>query len=165
MEYNEILNNNQFIEWFNGSKMKNENGIPFVFFHKSRAEQPFDFFRDDTNKNPYNNCKGFYFVRFFDENHFQHFAQGISLYVYLLIKNPYEIKYCRNNKNYIGCDGVIFNLIDINELTVQAIKQKGFDSVIIRNTGVAPDEYIAFYSSQIKSISNTRFTDSENIYE
>lgn len=165
IESKDILNNLNFSKWFENSKTKNEYGVPMIFYHKSRSNEKFEEFRDDINKNPYNDCKGFYFVNHFNSNSFKHFANGVDVFCYLKMTNPLYLYY--KNPDYHGSNEEIYNMLNINNDFVERVKSQGFDSIVISNLGVfnAVDEYIVFDQNQIKHIDNTEFSDSPNIYK
>lgn len=159
----EILNNENFVKWFGNSILKNDNGQPIIFYHKSRSKEVFDSFRDDLNKNCFNNCKGFYFVH---QNHrcaYENFGDGIELYCYLKIENPLYI-YPKSN-HALGSNGVVYEPLDINDDFINTHPE--YDGIIIKNSFVlyGTDEYVVFSNENIKHISCSDFSNNENIYK
>jgi len=152
--------NDNFYKWFDKSKGIDETGKPIIFFHKSRSKEVFtNFSLDKIEKNPYNDCDGFYFVPHYHKHNITYIANGIELYVFLKFLNPLIIH--DNLNNIVDMNGKKYECLDINKKFVSDCKNSGYDAIIIYNH-LYYNQYIVFDNSQIKSIENNGLYQEDN---
>ena len=161
--------NENFWNWFNGSKCVEKDGTPKIVYHGS--ESNFNSFnksllgsatkRNLTDwKGEETDCPSAYLGFFFtDDEDFAREYGGILYECYLKMLNPLIV----DMSDYMANDDVLTQFIK------QAIKEKR-DGVIFKNIREmgrpVANEYVVFEPNQIKEISNHgQWSNSSNIYE
>lgn len=143
--------NANFYKWFGESKIIDTNNQPMIMYHKSRCKELFNEFRlDDIEKNQYNVHYGIYFVNAHYSHNISYIGDGLEYYVFLKIDNPFYI--FDNNGQPYDMLGQTLIFIDVSKDYCENLKSKGYDGIIIKSSHY--DQYIAFNSSQIKSVNN-----------
>jgi hypothetical protein len=145
-----------FKKWFSNSKtIHTDSGTVTVFYHKSRSQKVFDEFKhsgEGVVKNPYNKDHGFYFVDSSQKHHISYIGDGIEIFVYLKMENPFLI-YDYNFGNIIDQDGKKYDALIMSKEFTESILERGFDSIMILSE-VGCNQYVVFNPNQIKSIDN-----------
>ena len=147
---NEFINTgNNFIKWFNGSKMV-RNDKPIVFYNGS--DKKFTEFRYSKISERYkNNILGFYFS---DTRHIAEMYGKNIISCYLSIKNPkkYSDTDFQIHLNYTSSE----DLIKLKEELIA----EGYDGIVY------PSIVVCFFPNKIKSIDNDGSFDinDNNIY-
>jgi len=182
---NLIINKPKFKKWFGDSKVLNETEKPLVVYHGSSSSELnfFDKNRQGSNIGRYS-ITGFYFSDNQD-NATLYAGDKNNVYpVYLSLKNPlivnsnggYEDSFLILNENPTidekDIHGYDFGKPFINHLDDVAIiaKKSKYDGVIVKNIidgFLGGTTYIAFESTQIKSVENigTFAVDDPNIFK
>ena len=143
--------NDNFYKWFGQSKIIDTNNQPMIMYHKSRCKELFNEFRlDDIEKNQHNVHYGIYFVNAHYSHNISYIGDGLEYYVFLKIDNPFYI--FDNNGQPYDMLGQTLIFIDVSKDYCENLKSKGYDGIIIKSSHY--DQYIAFNSSQIKSVNN-----------
>lgn len=174
--YKDFLNENKnvdnFLNWFSGSKIVDDNGNPMVCYHASNNKFDSFVFSKKTRQTYYSD--GFYFSNINNVSDY-----GVNVYkCYLNIKKPFIMnnenlkladKYSETNNSEVYendvesyCKYSIGYRADDNTLFKNNIIKDGYDGLIIEEFGI----YIAFYPNQIKSVDNDGSFDinDDNIY-
>lgn len=135
-----VMDNPNFREWFNGSKVVDREGRPLVVYHGTNSE--FTEFKDEFIGIESGGYGGFFFTT--NESHAKLYPPRSNtkvLAVFLSIKNPVII----SNRQWYSDD-----LLDPSEY-----EEDGYDGYFIKgleqDNGGRSDTYIAFYPNQIKS--------------
>lgn len=169
--------NQNFNEWFKGSKAVDDFGNPTIFFHKSRSKELFNNFTDDVGqylKNPFNDCGGIYFVGKGSEPNIDYIADGIGFYVFLKCLNPLIINE-RIVFNKVALKTTIeiydmlgrkYQMIDISKPFINKCREENYDSIFIYSHNPnSYNQYVVFDNKQIKSVDNNGlFQDDNNIF-
>lgn len=137
-----------FKKWFRKSKVVDENGEPLVVYHNTDKE--FNEF-DISASRQSQDIPGFFFA----DNPGDYADMGSrQIQAYLSIQKPYTGDY----SNYKGIKGGSTDTAykEIRE----ALIEDGYDGIIVRDDDAA--KYIAFNSTQIKSVDNQGTFDLEN---
>lgn len=145
----------QFLKWFGNSITKNIDGVPWVLYHKSRSKVTFDEFKhsgEEVIKNQYNKDYGFYFVLEEHKHHITYIGNGLDIFVYLKIENPFIIRDTLDG-NIIDQDGKKYEALIMSEDFCKSIISRGFDAIIIECKKVY-DQFVVFHPNQIKSVLN-----------
>jgi hypothetical protein len=163
--------NQNFNEWFKGSKAVDGFGNPAIFYHKSRSKDIFNSFTDNIQylKNPFNDCGGIYFVGKGSEPNIDYIADGVGFYVYLKCLNPLIIceKIVFNNhtlKTTIEINDMLgrkYQMIDISKPFVNKCKEENYDSIFIYSHN-SYNQFVVFENKQIKSIDNNGLYQNDN---
>ena len=152
---NEYLKNNtfneNFIKWFNGSKIVNTDNTPKIYYNGSHYN--FDVFKlNKISKDYDNNILGFYFAES------KHIASMYGDHIkdcYLSIKNPKKLSDTdfQLHLNYTEPKELV-------KIKRNYIKE-GYDGISYDNSIL-----VAFYPNQIKSINNdgSQDLDDDNTY-
>ena len=154
--------NDNFYNWFKDSKTIDSNGVPIIFYHRSRSKEQFNQFNPKgVQKNVYNNDFGIYFVIQEYKYAIDYIADGVEYYCYLRIINPLYIY--DNEKTKTDSIGNHYDLIELSESFCNSVIEKGYDGIIIISKYY--NQYIVFESNQIKHINNTgTYSESEDIF-
>ncbi len=154
-----------FAKWF-GKSHAYCDAKPMVFYHKSRTVEPFTVFSHELGYRYYPNNYGFHFVHEEDQKYVQHIGnthlgRGVDFKVYLKMMNPYYLYQRMNGESY-GQNGEQYRPIEVNKSLYEWIASMGFDSIVMQcENGI--NVYVVFNPNQIKSITNTEFSDSDDI--
>ncbi len=144
-----------FFKWLGKSITFSPDEGAMVFYHKSRSKVAFDEFKhfgEEVVKNQYNKDYGFYFVHEKDKQHISYLANGLDIYVYLRMENPFYI-YDTLDGNIVDQDGKKYDALLMSQEFCESVLTKGFDSIIIECKKVYT-QYVVFYPNQIKSTEN-----------
>lgn len=162
----EPTSSKNFKTWF-GKSVTHTEGVPTLFYHRSRSHEQFTEFRHKhVLKNPYNLDYGFYFVDVKDKNKISYIADGLHLYVFLRMENPYTIT--EHAPGQITTqDGETLEKIQTDEPYCKKIIARGFDSIIIKAQEQFYNQYIVFEPNQVKHIQNNgNFSiETDNMFE
>lgn len=159
-----IVRTKSFKNWFgdwetdkkNSSKVIDENGEPMIMYHGSKAK--FDTFDEELQKNGWLG-KGFYFTPSLPSAK----SFGRSLHkTFLNIRNVFSVNGNSGGDFSHEVSKLTKSNVDID--MTKPLKDHGYDGVYIKHWdfGVI---YTVFKSNQIKTITNTAFTTSNNINE
>lgn len=166
----ELLTNENFVNWFGNSELLTSDpiGTPIKFYHKSRAKEIFDEFKlqgDGVIKNPYNKDYGFFFVQEKDRHHISYIGDGIEMFCYLRMVNPFLI-WDDGDGKIMDCRGRKHEPLYITEELAMDVIKEGYDGIIIANDKHY-SQYVVFNPNQIKSVDNTgEFSiESDNIFK
>ena len=146
-----------FWNWFGNSKIKDNNGNPIICYHTSNVD--FDMFKRNPKDNPTGGVAYFFTNSLEAAEHWMDNDPNQMIYdCFLKIENPM----------YIDGTQDFTTLESRNNLLIKA-KSEGYDGAIIRHTDIGlphyTDEYIVFYSRQIKLIDNVKFGNNRKINE
>ena len=146
-----------FWNWFGNSKIKDNNGNPIICYHTSNVD--FDMFKRNPKDNPTGGVAYFFTNSLEAAEHWMDDDPNQMIYdCFLKIENPM----------YIDGTQDFTTLESRNNLLIKA-KAEGYDGAIIRHTDIGlphyTDEYIVFYSRQIKLIDNVKFGNNRKINE
>lgn len=150
-----IADFNNFNTWFGNSVTKFGSALPNTFYHKSRSKVSFDEFKhfgEEVIKNQYNKDYGFYFVLEEHKHHITYIGNGLDIFVYLKMENPFIIRDTLDG-NIIDQEGKKYDALIMSEDFCKSILEKGFDSIIIECKKVY-DQFVVFHPNQIKSVLN-----------
>ena len=153
-EAEKIKIDENFKEWFSGSKVVDDKGEPLIAYHGTNKD--FDSF--DINKASRSKLgEGFYFTP--NPKSASRYAEnaGIGMNIkptYLNIQNPFDLSIKENYE--------LWKKYDTKKLSgkpfTDALKKQGYDGVISKNG----NEIVAFEPTQIKSINNKGTFDKTN---
>lgn len=178
-ELNKAQIHNNFLKWFNGSKVVGNNGEPLIMFHGTSSEDDFDIFSGDRGVGWFTPNKKY------AKNYIEDYGKILS--VYLSIKNPYMLKispenemtldefiqltgiktnkkyYHRNYENEIRPVWDWYNPTYTNFL--EQLDKNGYDGMKTVEYNKY-DAWLPFYENQIKSVNNDGSWDinDNNIY-
>ena len=146
-----------FWNWFGNSKIKDNNGNPIICYHTSNVD--FDMFKRNPKDNPIGGVAYFFTNSLEAAEHWMDNDPNQMIYdCFLKMENPM----------YIDGTQDFTTLESRNNLLIKA-KSEGYDGAIIRHTDIGlphyTDEYIVFYSRQIKLIDNVKFGNNRKINE
>lgn len=155
---------NEQIEYFKDSQVRDENGALKPVYHGTKS----DFTVFDINKNKVITFgNGFYFGENKDAVN-THYAgdSGKMMETYLNITNPFVIEQSQL-KNIDSVPNVVMDMLGIENVTkdsiMQDLKDNGYDGIHYRNGTKGNDVFVAFDSSQIKSVDNANPTSNPDI--
>jgi hypothetical protein len=174
--------NDNFWKWFGNSRVVDDNGNPLVVNHGSRSK--FTKFEQDKTNSSSNNLSsvGFWFSSTKVLELQKKLKELEKYYHSLLFSDSYQ-KFKTDIYKFAGKSALdantgglgmsLDNPKDIVKKYVAAIKQEGYNGIIIKQTkfdkeyaGGLNDQYIAFEPNQIKSVKNDGTWDinDDNIY-
>ena len=141
----------EFLKWFNGSKITDKDGNPLLLYHGSNDN--FDAFE----KSKYGQGQlgfGFYFTS--SQKEAKEYGKNIKE-VYLNVKNPFDIN--QNPKEIAKKLEIPLEKLQTltmeDEILSSAIKEKGYDGIVAKDFwGEGNDYYVVFEPEQIKYADN-----------
>ena len=156
-----IINKNNlpqvFWKWFGNSKIKDENGNPIICYHTSNID--FNMFKRNPKDGNIGGVAYFFTNSLEAAEHWMDDDPNQIIYdCFLKIENPYYIDGTQD-----------FTTFESRNNLLMKSKSEGYDGAIIKQTDIGlphyTDEYVAFYSRQIKLIDNKKFGNNRRIDE
>lgn len=153
------------IKFFKDSKVRDENGALKPVYHGTKK----DFTVFDINKNKVITFgNGFYFGENQDAvNTYYAGDNGKVMEEYINITNPFVIEQSQL-KDIDSVPSVIMQTLGVENVTkdsiMQELKAHGYDGIHYKNGAKGNDVFVAFDSSQIKSVENTNPTSNPDIH-